>query len=170
MKLNPITLPRINHASNQHLNSSPTRRAITLQLDHTQLPDSDDNFVKNFQEHPQSVILTTAIEPLLDKIHPDKDYCIGQNSGIYWRFTELVEKGVEAPDWFYVAGVLSRLEGKLRRSYVMWKEKVPPLIVIEFVSGDGEKELAKALAIQEREKKEKLAAYLRSLGINPNEI
>jgi hypothetical protein len=24
--------------------------------DHTQLPDSDDNFVKNFQEHPQSVI------------------------------------------------------------------------------------------------------------------
>ena len=40
--------------------------------DHTQLPDSDDNFVKNFQEHPQSVILT---EPLLDKIHSDKDYC-----------------------------------------------------------------------------------------------
>jgi hypothetical protein len=40
--------------------------------DHTQLPDSDDNFVKNFQEHPQSVILT---EPLLDKIHLDKDYC-----------------------------------------------------------------------------------------------
>jgi hypothetical protein len=23
---------------------------------------------------------------------------------------------------------------------VMWKEKVPPLIVIEFVSGDGEEE------------------------------
>ena len=42
--------------------------------DHTQLPDSDDNFVKNFQEHPQSVILTTSINPLLDKIHPDKDY------------------------------------------------------------------------------------------------
>ncbi|MFB2645113.1 hypothetical protein ACE09Y_02405, partial [Raphidiopsis sp. BLCC-F218] len=77
--------------------------------DHTQLPDSDDNFVKNFQEHPQSVILTTSIEPLLDKIHPDKDYCIGQDSGIYWRFTEPVEKGVEAPDWFYVAGVPSRL-------------------------------------------------------------
>ena len=108
--------------------------------DHTQLPDSDDNFVKNFQEHPQSVILTTSIEPLLDKIHPDKDYCIGQDSGIYWRFTEPVEKGVEAPDWFYVAGVPSRLEGKLRRSYVMWKEKVPPLIVIEFVSGDGKEE------------------------------
>jgi Uma2 family endonuclease len=62
--------------------------------DHTQLPDSDDNFVKNFQEHPQSVILTTSIEPLLDKIHPDKDYCIGQDIGIYWRFTEPVGKGI----------------------------------------------------------------------------
>jgi hypothetical protein len=30
--------------------------------------------------------------------------------------------------------------------------------------------LAEALAIQEREKKEKLAAYLRALGINPDEI
>jgi hypothetical protein len=30
--------------------------------------------------------------------------------------------------------------------------------------------MAEALAIQEREKKEKLAAYLRSLGINPDEI
>jgi hypothetical protein len=34
----------------------------------------------------------------------------------------------------------------------------------------AEKELAEALAIQEREKKEKLAAYLRALGINPDEI
>ncbi|NLQ04555.1 hypothetical protein FLW85_05150 [Cylindrospermopsis raciborskii MVCC19] len=40
-----------------------------------------------------------------------------------------------------------------------------------------QKELAEALAIQERsekeqerEKREKLAAYLRSLGINPDEI
>ncbi|MFB2646245.1 Uma2 family endonuclease, partial [Raphidiopsis sp. BLCC-F218] len=32
------------------------------------------------------------------------------------------------------------------------------------------RELAEAIAIQEREKKEKLAAYLRSLGINPDEI
>ena len=118
----------------------PGELSPSTRPDHTQLPDSDDNFVKNFQEHPQSVILTTSIEPLLDKIHPDKDYCIGQDSGIYWRFTEPVEKGVEAPDWFYVAGVPSRLEGKLRRSYVMWKEKVPPLIVIEFVSGDGKEE------------------------------
>ncbi|WP_369806397.1 Uma2 family endonuclease [Cylindrospermopsis raciborskii] len=108
--------------------------------DHTQLPDSDDNFVKNFQEHPQSIILTTSIEPLLKEIHPSGDYCIGQDSGIYWRFTEPPEKGVEAPDWFYVPGVPSRLKGQLRRSYVLWKEKVPPLIVIEFASKNGKEE------------------------------
>ena len=33
-----------------------------------------------------------------------------------------------------ILGVPSRLEGKLRRCYVMWKEKVPPLIVIDFIS------------------------------------
>ncbi|NER04218.1 MAG: Uma2 family endonuclease, partial [Okeania sp. SIO3C4] len=30
-------------------------------LDHTQLPDEDGTFVKNFQEHPQSILLTDSI-------------------------------------------------------------------------------------------------------------
>ncbi|QNP29373.1 Uma2 family endonuclease [Cylindrospermopsis curvispora] len=120
-------------------NVTPPREPFNLP-DHTQLPDSDDDFVKNFQEHPQSIILTTSIEPLLKKIHPNGDYCIGQDSGIYWRFTEPPEKGVEAPDWFYVPGVPSRLNGQLRRSYVLWKEKVPPFIVIEFASKNGKEE------------------------------
>ncbi|HLO85963.1 MAG TPA: hypothetical protein VK203_13270 [Nostocaceae cyanobacterium] len=58
--------------------------------DHTQLPESDGTFVfakraegKNFQEHPQSVLLTESIRPLLDQRHPDGKYCIGQDSGIY---------------------------------------------------------------------------------------
>lgn len=33
--------------------------------DHTQLPESDGTFVKNFQEHPQSIILTDSITPVL---------------------------------------------------------------------------------------------------------
>jgi hypothetical protein len=45
--------------------------------DHTQLPESDGTFVKNFQEHPQSILLTDAIQPLLDQRHPDSWYCIG---------------------------------------------------------------------------------------------
>ncbi|MFM7365376.1 MAG: Uma2 family endonuclease [Cuspidothrix sp.] len=108
--------------------------------DHTQLPDSDGTFVKNFQELPQSIILTTSLEPVLQTIHPDGRYCIGQDSGIYWRITEPPIKGAEAPDWFYVPDVDPLLAGEYRRSYVMWKEIVAPLIAIEFVSGDGSEE------------------------------
>ena len=110
--------------------------------DHTQLPDSDGTFVKNFQEHPQSILLTTSIRPILEKVHPDGQYCIGQDSGIYWRVAgppEPPERGAEAPDWFY-PHVPPTLDGNLRRSYVMWRELMPPLIVLEFVSGDGSEE------------------------------
>jgi hypothetical protein len=33
--------------------------------DHTQLPESDGTFVKNLQNHPQSIILTDSIGPVL---------------------------------------------------------------------------------------------------------
>jgi Uma2 family endonuclease len=113
--------------------------ALTLP-DHTQLPDSDGTFVKNLQEHPQSILITDSIKPVLEELHPDGQYCIGQDSGIYWRLTDPPEKGAEAPDWFYVPNVPPTLNGKMRRSYVLWKEYVAPLIVLEFVSGDGSEE------------------------------
>lgn len=109
--------------------------------DHTQLPESDGTFVKNFQEHPQSIILTDSIGPVLQRRHPDGNYCIGQDSGIYWRETEPPEQGAEAPDWFYVPNVSARPEkGKYRRSYVLWREHLAPLIALEFASGNGEEE------------------------------
>jgi Uma2 family endonuclease len=108
--------------------------------DHTQLPESDGTFVKNFQEHPQSILLTSSIRPVLDYLHPDGQYAIGQDCGIYWRLTEPPERGAEAPDWFYVPNVSPLLDGKVRRSYVLWQEFVAPLIAIEFVSGDGTEE------------------------------
>jgi Uma2 family endonuclease len=113
--------------------------ALTLP-DHTQLPESDGTFVKNFQEHPQSILLTSSIQPVLDQLNPDGQYCIGQDSGIYWRLTDPPERGAEAPDWFYVPHVPPLLDGTYRRSYVLWKEIVAPLIAIEFVSGDGSEE------------------------------
>jgi Uma2 family endonuclease len=113
----------------------------TLTLpDHTQLPESDGTFVKNFQEHPQSILLTTSIAPILNALHPDGRYAIGQDCGIYWRLTDPPEQGAEAPDWFYVPNVSPLIDGQMRRSYVMWKEIVAPLIAIEFVSGDGSQE------------------------------
>jgi Uma2 family endonuclease len=111
--------------------------------DHTELPESDGTFVKNFQEHPQSILLTESITSVLNKIHPDGNYVIGQDSGIYWRITEEnepPERGAIAPDWFYVANVPPLLNGQRRRSYVMWRELIAPFIVIEFVSGDGKEE------------------------------
>ncbi len=123
------------------LTQAPVVLPLTADLpDHTQLPDSDGTFVKNFQELPQSIILTTAIEPILQKLHPDGRYCIGQDSGIYWTLTEPPENGAEAPDWFYVPNVSPLLDGVYRRSYVMWKEPTIPLIAIEFVSGNGSEE------------------------------
>ncbi|MCY7322899.1 MAG: Uma2 family endonuclease [Phormidesmis sp. CAN_BIN36] len=108
--------------------------------DHMQLPESDGTFVKNFQEHPQSVLLTDSIEPILQQRHADGQYCIGQDSGIYWRMTDPPQRGAEAPDWFYVANVPPTLNGEFRRSYVLWQELIAPLIVLEFVSGDGSQE------------------------------
>jgi len=108
--------------------------------DHTQLPDHDGTFVKNFQEHPQSIILTDSLDSVLAKIHPDGQYAIGQDCGIYWRETEPPEKGAEAPDWFYVPNVPPLLNGEIRRSYVIWREYISPLIALEFASGNGEEE------------------------------
>lgn len=108
--------------------------------DHTQLPESDDGFVKNFQEHPQSLILTDSIGPILQQRHPDGQYAIGQDCGIYWRETEPAEKGAEAPDWFYVPNVPPNLDGQIRRSYVLWREHIAPLIALEFASGNGDEE------------------------------
>jgi Uma2 family endonuclease len=115
--------------------------------DHTQLPESDGTFVfaeraegKNFQEHPQSLILTDSIGPILQQLHPDGQYAIGQDCGIYWRETDPPEKGAEAPDWFYVPNVPPKLDGQIRRSYVLWREFISPLIALEFASGNGDEE------------------------------
>lgn len=108
--------------------------------DHTQLPEEDGTFVKNFQEHPQSIILTDSIGPVLQGLHPDGQYAIGQDCGIYWRETDPLEKGAEAPDWFYVPNVPPTLGNQIRRSYVLWREFIAPMIVLEFASGDGSEE------------------------------
>jgi Uma2 family endonuclease len=145
--------------------SPPFIPAQSINLpDHKQLPESDGTFVKNFQEHPQSIVLTSSIAPVLEKLHPDGRYCIGQDSGIYWRIMEPPEKGAEAPDWFYVPNVSPLLDGEYRRSYVMWKEFVAPLIAIEFVSGSG-KEERDATPPSETEKAGKFWVYEQAIRI-----
>jgi Uma2 family endonuclease len=132
-----LTLP--DHTQLPPADGNVEKARLTMP-DHTQLPDSDGTFVKNFQEHPQSVLLTDSIGPVLDRRHPDGRYAIGQDCGIYWRLTEPLERGAVCPDWFYVPDVPPKLDGLTRRSYVLWQEHLPPLIVLEFVSGEGSEE------------------------------
>lgn len=75
--------------------AKPSELGITHLPDHTELPESDGTFVfakraggKNFQEHPQSILLTDSITSVLQQLHPDGQYAIGQNCGIYWRLSE----------------------------------------------------------------------------------
>jgi Uma2 family endonuclease len=107
--------------------------------DHTQLP-CEDGAVHNMWEHPQAILLTDCIKPVLRQVFPDGQYCIGQDTGIYWRLTDPPLRGVISPDWFLVLEVPPTLGGQLRRSYVLWQEHQAPLIAIEFVSGDGTEE------------------------------
>lgn len=123
------------------MTSSPIQIALPPPFpDHTQLPEENGEFVKNFQEHPQSILLTDSLSPVLERLHPDGRYAIGQDCGIYWRQTDPPERGAEAPDWFYVAGVSPKLQGQIRRSYVLWQEFIAPVIALEFASGDGSPE------------------------------
>ncbi len=149
--------------------TTPFEPEITHLPDHTELPESDGTFVKNFQEHPQSILLTDSIRPILQQLHPDGRYCIGQDCGIYWRLTNPPEKGAEAPDWFYVPNVPALLDGEVRRSYVLWKEYVAPLIVLEFVSGDGSEERDRSSAFaengEERKKPGKFWVYEQAIRV-----
>jgi len=143
--------------------TSPSQTPLNLP-DHTQLPDSDSTFVKNFQELPQSMILTSSIEPFLQRLHPNGRYCIGQDSGIYWRLIEPPEQGAEAPDWFYIPNVPPLLNGEYRCSYVLWKEFIAPLIAIEFVSGNG-KEERDATSVYKEKKPGKFWVYEQAIRI-----
>jgi putative restriction endonuclease len=108
---------------------------------HLDLPWTDGKPVeKQFQPH-ESMLLTGALTPHLDRIHRDGRYLTAADMGIYWRWTEKEPlEGCKVPDWFYIPGVPRLLNGILRRSYVLWQEKAHPVIVIEYVSGDGSEE------------------------------
>ncbi len=104
------------------------------------------------------------------------------------------ERGAEAPYWFYVPNVPPLVDGEIRRSYVLWREYMVPLIAIELASGNGSEERDKTLLSRTPEgitqkpgkfwvyeqiiripyyaqqQKERLAAYLRSQGIDPDLI
>ena len=104
---------------------------------HLDLPHTDDEPVENYYQPIQSWLLLDTLNSHLPQIHPDGNYSLGADSGIYFRRTTPPLLGCRAPDFFYVPGVPKLLDGLPRRSYVMWAEGVRPLLVIEYVSGNG---------------------------------
>lgn len=107
---------------------------------HLELPFTDGKPVDNGYQPLQSMLLTGSLTPLLDRFHPDGNYLVAADMGIYWRRTENPLEGCKVPDWFYVPNVPRLLDGCIRRSYVLWQEYAHPLIAIEYVSGDGSEE------------------------------
>jgi Uma2 family endonuclease len=106
---------------------------------HLDLPDSDGMPVENALQQPQTALLNDAMRPWLEAhVHPDRQYFIGTDVGIYWQWTkDNPLRGCKSPDWYYVPGVPALRDGRPRLSYVLWQEQVAPLILIEYVSGDG---------------------------------
>ena len=121
----------------------PVEHGVALPLDlpsHLELPEENGEIVENFRETPQNILLDEGIWPVLEQLHPDHHFALGHDCGIYWRLADPLEKGAVCPDWFYVPGVPPDLDGHYRRSYVLWKEHVPPAVLIEYSSEDGGKE------------------------------
>jgi Uma2 family endonuclease len=108
--------------------------------DHTSLPDKDGVPVRNSLEPWQSSLLSETLESVLRKRNPEGDYFIGQDCGIYWEKTDPPALGCKAPDWYLILDVPRLLDGQMRRSYVLWQEMVPPLMILEYASDGGAEE------------------------------
>jgi Uma2 family endonuclease len=107
---------------------------------HLDLPHTDDKPVENTHQPLQSSLLSSSLVPHLDCLHPDGRYYIGADCGIYWSHKKEPLEGCKVPDWYYVPNVPRKLNGLMRRSFVMWQESAVPLIVIEYISGNGSEE------------------------------
>src|SRR5262249_55135776 len=118
----------------------PAQTEIRL-VTHLDLPETDGKPVENAFEHPQSALLSDVLLPVLSRLHPDENYFVGADTGIYWYHAKPDPlDGCKSPDWYYVPNVPRLYEGELRKSYVQFTERMNPLVVIEYVSGNGDEE------------------------------
>jgi Uma2 family endonuclease len=120
---------------------------------HLDLPDTDGLPLENSIEQIQNLLLTDSLLPILNELHPDGQYFIGHDVGIYFYVkpkpvdSQEALKGCRAPDWFYVPDVSPvAADGDDRRSYVLKDEdyKVPYLIIEQVSAGEGKTERDRA--------------------------
>lgn len=107
---------------------------------HLDLPETDGLPMQNALQAFQIALLTAVLRPVIEALHPDGRFFIGQDVGIYYRITDPPLNGCKAPDWFYVPDVPRLLEGEYRRTYVLWQEHESPMLVVEFAAEDGAEE------------------------------
>ncbi|NEP82266.1 MAG: Uma2 family endonuclease [Okeania sp. SIO3B3] len=84
----------------------------------------------------QARLLHETFEPR--KWYPDKLFC-ANNLNLYYDVNHL--NWYKKPDWFAVVGVPRWYDGwDMRLSYVVWDEKVNPLVAVELLSPGTEEE------------------------------
>ena len=139
----PEAAEALTYPDHTHLPSAPGEKARPFKPlpTHKDLPDKDGAFVRNTQEPYQSALLEESLQPVLRRLHPEGDYFIGMDTGLYWRIIEPPLRGCKAPDWFLVRGAPHLLDGEMRRSYVLWQEHIAPLIILEYATDGTAQEL-----------------------------
>lgn len=112
-----------------------TSQATNRLPTHLDLPETDGLPVDNVFQPAQWALLFDSLRPHLLKLHPDGPFLLAMDHGIYFRITDPPLNGCRCPDLLYVPGVPQCLPDSLvRRSYVLWQEKIPPTLVVELVS------------------------------------
>jgi len=97
------------------------------------LPDSDETPVDNeLQNHIPNLLLNLLMWIWRDR----QDWFWGVDMGIYYEpnIEEPEKSKVIVPDGFLALGVPRRIDENGRLSYVLWQEKVLPVLVLEVVS------------------------------------
>ncbi|WP_026098813.1 Uma2 family endonuclease [Kamptonema formosum] len=91
------------------------------------LPDSDDTPVDNQLQH----LIPGLLEAVLAMAWPDRmDWFFGVDMGIYYD----PKQPAIIPDGFLSLGVERIIDQDLRLSYLLWEEKIVPILVLEIVS------------------------------------
>ncbi len=96
-------------------------------------------------EHPEDGLDTFHIQQpkLLSETFVPPEYPYQRRfvaTDLYLYYDPEHTSWYKRPDWFAAVGVSHLYQGDMRYSYVMWEEKVKPLIIVELLSLDTEKE------------------------------
>lgn len=114
--LHPSLPTHLDLPSTDSINSRESFVRAVLLPTQFDLPSTDGKPVENAYHHPQSALLTLTLTPVLDAFHPDGNYFVGADTGIFWQINKEPLEGCKAPDWYYIPNVPRLLDGDIRRS------------------------------------------------------